>query len=79
MVRRIEDLGRDDKSTAIYLGVAGYLERNGLIAERDQVLDLARQRDFSVIAKLAPLKDGRVKSLTDLERLSGTSTPEAPK
>ncbi len=75
---RLEDLGREDKSTPVYLGIAGYLERAGLVAERDRVLDLARQRDLTVISKLAPLKDGRVKSLAELERQAATPSKAAP-
>jgi hypothetical protein len=78
MVGRLEGLGPDDKSTPIYLGIAGYLERNGLPAERDQVLDLARQRDLTVISKLAPLKDGRVKSLQELEQQAASPLPKTP-
>jgi O-antigen ligase len=78
LVGRLEDLGRDDKSIPVYLGIAGYMERLGMIAERDQVLDLVRQRDLTMISKLAPLKDGRAKSLSDLERPAGSPAPGAP-
>ncbi len=70
MISRVQQLSFDAPPTAATLAIAGYLERNGLVTERDAVLDLAIKRDVTVAARLAPLRSGQVQSLAELERLA---------
>ena len=77
MVGIVERFGKDDRPTIVHLGIASYLESAGLLAERDRVLDLARDRDVTVVQRLKPLRDGRASTIAEAERLTGTP-PAAP-
>ena len=77
MVGLVEGFSPVDRPTVVHLGIASYLEKAGLIAERDRVLDLARERDVTVVQRLAPLRDGRASTIAEAEKLAGP-LPTAP-
>ena len=77
LVGFVENLPPNDRPTVVHLGIATYLEKMGLVAERDRVLDLARERDVTVVQRLAPLRDGRASTIAEAEKLTGP-LPAAP-
>jgi O-antigen ligase len=78
MVRRVQDFSKDDRPTHVHLGIARYLEMLGLTAERDRVLEIARERDSGLAERLRPWREGRV-PLGDIERLYGVAPNPVPR
>lgn len=70
MVRSVEDFSKGDRPIAVHLGIARYLDDLGLTAERDRVLEIARDRDSALAERLRPWLEGR-SSLGELESLYG--------
>lgn len=68
LVKAVEDFSKDDRPTIVHLGIARYLEKSGLLGERDRVLRIAEERDPPLSAKLRPLREGRVKSVAEIEQ-----------
>ncbi len=79
VVRFVEDLSKEDRPTIVHLGIARYLEKHGLVEERDRVLLLAVQRDRRVAEPLKAWRQGRLRSLADVEKAyaAPASTPRA--
>ena len=71
MERRMrETLGEAPQPAVAYLDIARYQEKAGLFAERDRMLRMAAAQDSAVGARLAPLFDGRVKTIAEAEQLA---------
>jgi len=76
MEKRMEGLFRTDPQLAsIYVAIARYQEQAGLLAERDRMLQAAGERDVAVKARLAPLFDGRAKTIAEAEQLTPPPVP----
>jgi O-antigen ligase/tetratricopeptide (TPR) repeat protein len=75
MKRRMEELPPEDSHPAsAYLDIARVQEQNGLFAERDSMLRIAAAKDASLGARLAPLFDGRVRTIAEAERTIAMAT-----
>ncbi|HEY5284987.1 MAG TPA: O-antigen ligase family protein, partial [Polyangia bacterium] len=70
MEQRISALPAEDRPASTYLDIARLQEQSGLLAERDRMLRIAAVRDATVGARLAPLLDGRVRTISEAERLT---------
>jgi tetratricopeptide (TPR) repeat protein len=68
LLKFLDGLAPDDRPTQVHLSVAASFERIGMIPERDKVLALAVSRDTSLAPRLQPLRDGRVRSLAELDQ-----------
>lgn len=60
---------KTDRPTEVHLGIARYLESSGLVAQRDEVLRLARERNPAVASIVNPVLTGRA-TLADLRAKS---------
>jgi O-antigen ligase len=72
ITQAVRNFGQADRPTEAHLAIAGYMEQAGLLAERDQVLTLARDRNPKVAALVAPVLAGEMTLRT---RRSGNATP----
>ena len=71
MERRMEELpGSDPQLATVYVSVARLQEEAGLAVERNRMLHIAARRDTQVSAHMAPLFDGRVRTIAEAERLT---------
>jgi tetratricopeptide (TPR) repeat protein len=70
MEQRISALPAEDQPASSYLDIARLQEQAGLGAERDRMLRIAAARDATIGARLAPLLDGRVRTIAESERLA---------
>jgi len=69
MERRMSELpGADPRPASVYVDIARLQEQAGLLAERDRMLRIAAGRDTTVNAHLAPLFDGRVRTIAEAEQ-----------
>jgi O-antigen ligase len=78
MVRFVQDFSKEDRPTLVHLKIAGYLDKLGLTAERDRVLEIARERDSGLAQRLSHWRAGRV-ALSDIERLYGGPPSPPPR
>jgi hypothetical protein len=60
----------DQRSASLYLDIARLQEQAGLIAERDRMLRAAAARDATIHTRLAPLFDGRLRTIAEADGLA---------
>jgi hypothetical protein len=70
MEQRISELPPEDRPASTYLDIARLQEQAGMLAERDRMLRIAAARDVAVSARLAPLLEGRVRTIAEAEQLA---------
>jgi O-antigen ligase/tetratricopeptide (TPR) repeat protein len=58
LVNAVRDFSKRDRPTDVHLGIAGYMEQYGLLAERDQVLKFARERNPGAAPIVDPVLAG---------------------
>lgn len=68
VVKYVEGFSKEDQPTIVHLGIARYLEKHGLVEERDRVLQLAEQRDPRAAEHLKAWREGRLRTLADVEK-----------
>ena len=69
--RRISEIPEEDPpQNSAYLDIARLQERAGMLVERDRMLRIAAARDIAVRPRLAPLLDGRVRTIAEAEQLA---------
>lgn len=75
VIRYVENFSKDDRPSIVHLGIARYLEKHGLLEERDQVLALAQKRDPKLAEPLRAWREGRIRSLAEVERALAAPAP----
>ena len=71
MERRMEELpGNDPQRSTVCVSVARLQEEAGLPVERNRMLQNAARWDTQVNVRMAPLFDGRVRTIAEAERLT---------
>jgi O-antigen ligase/tetratricopeptide (TPR) repeat protein len=73
LVKPVRDFPKYDSPTEALVGIAGYMELAGLVAERDQVLALARERNPKAARLVDPVLAGTAKLLVPRVRHASKS------
>jgi len=77
LVKPVRDFPKYDSPTEALVGIAGYMELAGLVAERDQVLALARERNPKAARLVDPVLAGTAKLLVPRVRHASKSQESA--
>jgi tetratricopeptide (TPR) repeat protein len=83
VVTAVRDFSKTDRPTEVHLGIARYLEKSGMILERDQVLRFARERNPTVSSMVDPVLAGKTKlqpllANNEIKSHQRSSTPTDP-